>query len=97
MKTGFGGHTKKDLHTFFERRLKSQIQTHFDSQAHWPRNENKGVETSAPKLCVILSGFSNILPTFSTNQNFWGLARSSSTILECWCAASSNETSNYDV
>ena len=45
---------------------------YFDSQAHSSHNESKGVETPTPKFCAILPGFSEILPRFLTNQNFWG-------------------------
>jgi len=44
---------------------------YFDSQAHSSHNESKGVETPTPKFCAILPGFSEILPRFLTNQNFF--------------------------
>jgi len=69
---------KKGFHVYYGEE-KSQIQMYFDSQSHSSHNGNKGVETSVPKLCGIFSVFSEILPGFLINQNFWGCAWGSRT------------------
>ena len=52
IKTFFGSHTEKGLHVYYGED-RSQIQTHFNSQSHSSRNENKGAETSVTKCCGI--------------------------------------------
>ena len=61
---------KRGLHVYYGEE-KSQNRTHFDSQTHSSHNENNGVETSVPKLCVFFRIFIDLL-CLLTNQNFWG-------------------------
>jgi len=72
IKTFFGSHTEGVHMSHGEE--KSQIQTYFNSQSHSSHNENKSVKISVPKFAGFFSIFSEILPGFLTNQNFWGCA-----------------------